>query len=340
MRAPMTRPITRQVPADLESIISPSFQVQVLDQEDDPAAESSCALRVLLPAEKEPTFEQPLREQTIPEEDELVLEVKTTGKPHTVKWLELGLLIVKTNSNHTFKTRYKNGQELEPSDRIRMEKVGPDHFRLVIPSALAADSGNYAVEIANDAGKAKCEAQQTVEPFPEFIRPLQDVEVAEGEKAEFWCETNLRSIPHTVKWFHNGQELKVSDRLEMRVEQQNGIFRLVIKSALKEDIGTYKILLHNTAGKAESSAQLGVRSAKKLEPPKIVKALMDQIVAEGDELIFEVEVAGDVDEIRWLKDGFPLGKDARVKMEKVGEQTCAFHKIFYPRFILTFLAIA
>jgi hypothetical protein len=145
-----------------------------------------------------------------------------------------------------------------------MEKLGPDHFRLVIPLALAADSGNYAVEVTNDSGKAKCEAQQTVERFPVFIRPMQDVEMAEGEKAEFWCETNLRSIPCTVKWFHNGQELKASDRLEMRVEQQNGIFRLVINSTLKEDVGTYRLSIDNTAGKIESSAQLGVRSAEVL----------------------------------------------------------------------------
>ena len=38
------------------------------------------------------------------------------------------------------------------------------------------------VETTNDANKARCEAQQMVEPFPEFIHPLQDAEGAEGEK--------------------------------------------------------------------------------------------------------------------------------------------------------------
>jgi hypothetical protein len=41
----------------------------------------------------------------------------------------------------------------------------------------------------------------------------------------------------------------------MQVEQPNGT-RLTIKSALEEDIGTYKLLLHNT--EAVGSAQLGV----------------------------------------------------------------------------------
>jgi hypothetical protein len=62
-----------------------------------------------------------------------------------------------------------------------MEKIGPDHFRLIVPSALADDSGNFAVEIINDAGNAKCNAEQIVEPFPEFITPLKDVEVEEGK---------------------------------------------------------------------------------------------------------------------------------------------------------------
>jgi hypothetical protein len=65
------------------------LKVRVFDREDEPGAESNCKLTVLLPAEpkaEQPGFEQPLREQTIPEEDELVLEVKTHGNPHTVKW--------------------------------------------------------------------------------------------------------------------------------------------------------------------------------------------------------------------------------------------------------------
>ncbi|KAL3121108.1 hypothetical protein niasHT_005368 [Heterodera trifolii] len=289
---------------DTDADDTAQYSIKVFDREDEPGVECSCALTVLLPEEKPaepPRFERPLREQTIPEEDELVLEVETQGKPHTVRW-------------------YKNGQQLSPSDRSRMEKLGPDRFRLVVPSALQDDTGDYACEIANDAGLARCEARQTVEPFPEFIRPLQDISVVEGERAEFWCETNLRSVPHTVKWYCNGQELKTDDRHELKVENNGGIFRMIIKSAVKSDGGTVRIELENTAGKAHSEAKLTVQSAKK-ELPKIVKALLDQIVAEGEELTFEVQVAGEVDQIRWLKNGQPLDKDGRVKMIKVDEQT-------------------
>jgi hypothetical protein len=63
-----------------------------------------------------------------------------------------------------------------------------------------------------------------------------------------------------------------------------------------------------------------VLSAKK-EPPRITRALIDQIVAEGDELVFEVDVEGDVDEIKWTKDGQPASKIGRAKMEKIGDKT-------------------
>lgn len=243
-----------------------------------------------------------MREQTIPEENELLLEVETIGKPHIVKW-------------------FKNGQEVLPSNKIRMEKLGPDQFRLVIPSALKEDSGLYSIEIENDVGKAKCEAKQTVEPFPEFIRPLKDLEVDEGENAEFLCETNLRSLPKVIRWFKNENEIFANERIQIISEPLTGIFKLIIKSSIKEDIGKYKILLENTAGKAESCAQLNVRPLKKLEPPKIVKALLDQIVAEGEPLTFEIQILGDVDEIKWLKDEFPIGKDARIQLQKVDDQT-------------------
>jgi len=219
-----------------------------------------------------------LREQTIPEEDELILEVETIGKPHIVKW-------------------FKNVQEVFPSNRIKIEQLGPDQFRLTIPSALRDDSGLYSVEIENDAGKAKCEAKQTVEPFPEFIKPLKDLEVDEGAVAEFMCETNLRSIPRVVKWFKNGSEIFADDRIQIISESTTGIFKLIIKSAIKEDIGTYKILLENTAGKAESSAQLGVRSLAQV--PGFEQPLREQTIPEKDQLVLEVKTTGRPTLVKW-----------------------------------------
>ena len=124
-----------------------------------------------------------------------MLEVEIAEKPHTVKW-------------------YRNGAELEPgkTPNIHVEKVDDAVFRLTIPRSLVTDSGDYAVEATNDIGSAKCSAKIIVEPVPEFIRPLKDVEVVEGQPAEFNCLTNLRSPPHTIRWFKDSQEIKADNR--------------------------------------------------------------------------------------------------------------------------------
>lgn len=80
-------------------------------------------------------------------------------------------------------------------------------------------------------------------------------------------------------------------------------------------------MLENTAGLVESSAELKVRSTQS-EPPKIVKGLLDQIVAEGDTLVFEVKIQGDVKEVKWRKDDKPVEKLAtKVIIEKIDDET-------------------
>jgi hypothetical protein len=167
----------------------------VVSDDDGETAESSCALTVLLPGpEGPPKFIRPLVDQTIPEEDELVLEVEIANKPHTVKW-------------------YRNGDELVPGTKnVQIEKVNDAVFRLTIPNALLSDSGDYSVEAFNDLGSAKSAAKIIVEPVPEFIRPLRDLEVVEGEVAQFDCLTNLRHPPRKVSWYKNGTEVKPDSR--------------------------------------------------------------------------------------------------------------------------------
>uniref|UniRef100_A0A915E306 Ig-like domain-containing protein n=1 Tax=Ditylenchus dipsaci TaxID=166011 RepID=A0A915E306_9BILA len=278
--------------------------------------DSSCDLTVILPAEeaglggegedKQPRFVKGLEDQTVPIGQPLELEIKTAGNPKKIRW-------------------FKNGEELPAgiSDKIRAEKIDDNHYKLIIPKALIDDSGDYAVEIENDAGKAKSAAKIVVEPVPEFLKPLKDLDVVEGELAEFSCATNCK--PKNVKWYKNGTEVKADNRIEIK-DIDDG-FQLTLKWALKDDFGDYKIVLINSAGQAESSAKLTVRKASS-ELPKIVKGLLDQIVAEGDELVFEIKVQGDVNEVKWRKDGQPADKNSRAKIEKIDDET---YRLTIPR---------
>lgn len=215
------------------------------------------------------------------------LEIKTAGNPREVRW-------------------YRNRVELtkEATELIQAVKIDDNNYKLIIPKTLVTDSGDYTVVIENNAGKAESDALINVEPFIEFLVPLKDLEVVEGELAEFHCKTNCR--PRDVKWYKNGTNINGDNRIEIQANETD--YKLIIKWSLKDDAGNYKIVIENTAGRAESAAKLTVTKAAR-ELPKIVKGLIDQIVAEGEELQFEIQVEGNVNEVKWLKDDQQVEKN-------------------------------
>lgn len=72
-----------------------------------------------------------------------------------------------------------------------------------------------------------------IERPPEFVRPLTDQNVKEGDTATFECELNIDGA--TVKWFHEGFEINEDDRYQILI--QGPIHKLVIKDAVMPDAG-------------------------------------------------------------------------------------------------------
>ncbi|CAD6189828.1 unnamed protein product [Caenorhabditis auriculariae] len=270
----------------------------VLTDDDGNTADSFCALTVKLPAE-EPRFVKGLEDQVVPVGQPVKLEIETAGSPTTVKW-------------------YKNGKEVPASaaGKVKISKVDDNHYVLEIPSSAVDDTGDYKVEIANEAGKANSNGKLTVEPKLTFLKPLKDQTITEGENAEFAVETNAQ--PRSVKWYKNGQEIKPDSHFVVAGEGTK--YSLVIKNAVRDDAATYKVVLTNSAGDADSSAKLTV---KKPKPglPKIIKGLEDQVVAKGASMVFEVKIEGEATDIRWLKDGKPVSAGANAVIEKIDDQT-------------------
>ena len=82
-----------------------------------------------------------LCDRTVTEQREAVFEVEVKGKPTEVKWLVDVRLQYSTQFH-----RYKNGQELTASERIKIdsdEKYG--RYRLRIPECLGDDTAEYKV---------------------------------------------------------------------------------------------------------------------------------------------------------------------------------------------------
>ncbi|CAI5439881.1 unnamed protein product [Caenorhabditis angaria] len=255
-------------------------------------ADSSAALTVKLPAEV-PKIVKGLEDQTIPVGAPLKLEIETSGSPKTVKW-------------------YKNGREI-PGGKAD----GDNKFSLEIPAAVANDTGDYKVEVSNEAGAANSASKIVVEPKITFLKPLKDQSITEGENADFTLETNTK--PRTVKWYKNGQEIKDGAERMSIAQVSDTKFALTIKNAVRDDAAEYRVVLSNTAGDAESAAKLTVNKAK-AGICKILKGLQDQIVAKGASLVFEVKIEGEPDEVRWFKDGKAVQGD----VEKVDNQTYRF----------------
>ena len=68
---------------------------------------------------------------------------------------------------------------------------------------------------------------------PEFIRPLQNQEVDEGEAAIFECELNIDNT--TAKWFHEGRE--ISDNRRYNIVREGTVHRLIITDTILPDAG-------------------------------------------------------------------------------------------------------
>ncbi|KAI6178453.1 hypothetical protein M3Y98_00502400 [Aphelenchoides besseyi] len=267
---------------DVEKDASGTYKAIVQGDNDD-QDESSCALTVKLPPVEKPGFAKGLEDTTCPVGQPLVLEVKTTGSPTNVQW-------------------FKNGTPLSANERIQLIKVDDNTYKLVIPKSNLDDSGNYEVEIETEGvGSARTKGTVTVEPKIEFLTPLRDLDVVEGERVEFTVETNTK--PHQIRWYQDGNELKTDNRIELTADGCK--ISAILKWAVKEDQGDYKVVLTNSHGDADSSAKLTVRKAIK-EPPKILRGLENQIVAKGAQMVFEVEVEGEVTDVQWKKRRYRL----------------------------------
>uniref|UniRef100_A0A0N4ZKF6 Obscurin n=1 Tax=Parastrongyloides trichosuri TaxID=131310 RepID=A0A0N4ZKF6_PARTI len=264
-----------------------SYTVKIKD-DDDNELDSSCKLTVKLPSEPIKIVKG-LEDLYVPESSPINLEVKTSGKPKTVKW-------------------YKNGQEV--SDNIKT--IDDNTFTYTIPSSKIDDSGLYEVEFANAEMTIKTKGQVTVEREPKFTKGLEDKTVKEGEEVIFEAQTTEKV--RIVKWYKNGKQISETKRIQI-VSSENS-YKLIIKETEMEDFGEYKIVLENSAGKIESEAKLKVLSGSDVEP-MIVKGLVPATVEVGDEHSFRVEVSAPVRTVKWYKNGQEIQPCKDISMKKI-----------------------
>ncbi|VDM23898.1 unnamed protein product [Toxocara canis] len=141
-----------------------------------------------------------------------------------------------------------------------------------------------------------CAVFREVTRAPEIITQLRDAQVDEGCRFEFAARVEGEPTPH-IQWLKDGRDVK--DNVDYRQAYTNGVATLTIEETFVEDTATYTVRAENGAGKAESSAQLIVKSRSEMGSqfeeegkPRFVRQLQNVSVNEGEPARLDCVVVG------------------------------------------------
>ncbi|XP_060049624.1 striated muscle preferentially expressed protein kinase isoform X2 [Erinaceus europaeus] len=229
--------------------------------------ELTCSARLTVRPSLAPLFTRQLEDVEVLEGRAARLDCKISGTPPpSVAW-----------------TRF--GHPLEESENLRLQQDGGLHA-LHIARVGSEDEGLYAVSATNAHGQAHCSAQLYVEEprsaasgpssklekmpsipeepelgelerlsMPDFLRPLQDLEVGLAKEAMLECQVTGLPYP-AISWFHNGHRIQSSE--DRRMTQYRDVHRLVFPAVEPQHAGVYKSVIANKLGKAACYAHLYV----------------------------------------------------------------------------------
>nr|XP_020027498.1 striated muscle preferentially expressed protein kinase isoform X3 [Castor canadensis] len=229
--------------------------------------ELTCSARLTVRPSLAPLFTRLLEDAEVLEGRAARFDCKISGTPPpSVTWTHFG-------------------RPIEESENLRLRQDGGLHS-LHIAHVGSEDEGLYAVSAANTHGQAHCSAQLYVEEprtaasgpssklekmpsipeepeqgelerlsIPDFLRPLQDLEVGLAKEAMLECQVTGLPYP-TISWFHNGHRIQSSD--DRRMTQYRDVHRLVFPAVGPQHAGVYKSVIANKLGKAACYAHLYV----------------------------------------------------------------------------------
>lgn len=205
---------------------------------------------------------------------------------------------------------------------IRQEKC---KLQLVINNLELSDNDSVIKCVIGD--RAKSEAKIAVdEEDIKFLDRLVDVGVKENDDAKFTCKLSKLKLkqflePVNFTWFIKGKELNdefLNGDNRFRIEQNETIFNLYIKSVKPEDHGEVKFQVRNDL---YNVASLVVEE----EPIVFLKKLEDVICTNiPDTAYYECELSKLNVNVNWLKDGQQLRMDLGDKYEFGKEGTKHF----------------
>ncbi|CAF3800634.1 unnamed protein product, partial [Rotaria magnacalcarata] len=194
----------------------------------------------------------------------------------------------------------KDGIPIDEKSQLKNEG---SRYSLYIPHGV--QPGRYTIRIDDIEGKeSTCEVSvqdltENERRKPRIIRGLDDLNIQEGETAEFSCQFEGEDVEAT--WFFDGIMLRTNVFITINFKP-NELAQLIMKEAYFEDAGLYKLRLRNKYGEAFTTCVLSVRhreistdqrkSSIEDLPPKFIGPLTDVYVHKGQEANFRAIITG------------------------------------------------
>ncbi|XP_033229348.1 obscurin isoform X3 [Belonocnema kinseyi] len=215
----------------------------------------------------------------------------------------------------------KNGFPIRPSKEINFVNEPNGLIGLRIDKLRPEDAGVYSLVVSNNLGEITGTANVEVEELekkPSFMGTIQPITVVEGFPAKMEVKTLGKPVP-TIKWTHNGQEIKPDGKHVKIVDQPDGSQALIIDEARPEDAGTYEATATNSQGAISCKGDLEVAgktdNSSPEEKPSFLRPIKDTTSEEGEPMTFSAPFTGNpIPEVTWTKDGQPLKPSDRIMM--------------------------
>ncbi|XP_070836853.1 myosin binding protein Ca [Chaetodon trifascialis] len=198
----------------------------------------------------------------------------------TVKSAEQAVFKCEVSDEKVTGKWFKDGVEVQPSDRIKMTHIGRTH-KLTIDDVKPSDAGDYtfvpdgyAISLSAKLNFLEIKIDYVPRQDPPKIHldtsstgSKNTLTVVAGNKLRFDVEITGEPAP-TVSWM-KGDQVVAEAEGRVRVETRKTLSSFVIEGAEKEDEGYYSITVTNPAG--EDKAKLFVRVVDVPNPPENVK---------------------------------------------------------------------